>query len=273
MLDQITPVVLCYNEAPNIRRCLERLTWAQRVMVIDSGSTDETAQIVASFSNAQLTVRPFDDHTRQWNHGVNLTPTDWVLSLDADYILNDVFVAEVAALTPEPGLAAYFASFQYCMNGRSLRGSLYPPRAVLFRKSQCHYVPDGHTQFLKVSGPSRHLKGIIDHDDRKPLSRWLASQIKYSELEAEHLLTAPAAALSRIDRLRARAWIMPFLAPWYCMINKRLWRDGWTGWHYTLQRWLAECMVALAVVDRRLLSADRKKSADSVYVHSQKSHE
>ena len=253
MVDQITPVVLCYNEASNIRRCLERLTWARRIVVLDSGSTDETAQIVATFSNAELTVRPFDDHTHQWNHAVNLTATDWVLSLDADYILNDVFMAEVAALKPAPELAAYFAPFQFCMNGRPLRGSLYPPRAVLFRKSQCCYIPDGHTQLLQISGPAQHLKSTIDHDDRKPLSRWLASQIKYSELEAEHLLTAPAAALSRIDRLRAQAWIMPFLAPWYCMIVKRLWRDGLAGWQYTLQRWLAECMIALAVVDHRLL--------------------
>ena len=75
--------------------------------------------------------------------------------------------------------------------------------------------------------------------------------MKYAEREAEHLLTAPANELSRIDRLRACGWLMPFLAPVYCLVVKGLWRDGLAGWHYTLQRWLAECVIALAVIDRR----------------------
>ncbi|MDB6140170.1 MAG: glycosyl transferase [Verrucomicrobiaceae bacterium] len=258
-IDQITPVVLSYNEAPNIRRCLEQLTWAKTVVVIDSGSTDSTAQIVAAFPNAILALRPFDNHTNQWNYGTGLAGTGWVLSLDADYILNEAFVAELRALSPAAEESACFASFRYCIGGKPLTGSLYPPRAVLFRKERCHYIPDGHTQLLQIRGPTLNLQNKIDHDDRKPLSRWLASQIKYSELEAGHLLTAPAAALGRIDRWRARAWIMPFLAPWYCILWKGLWRNGLAGWHYTLQRWLAECMIALAVADRRLLKQDEGK--------------
>ena len=103
---------------------------------------------------------------------------------------------------------------------------------------------------------------MIDHDDRKPLSRWFASQIKYSEQEAEFLATSAASQLSRIDKLRAKAWIMPVLAPFYCLVVKGLWRDGWAGWHYTMQRWVAECMIALALVDRRFAKAGKPGQPD-----------
>ena len=252
MQEDITPVVLTYNEAPNIARCLEKLGWAKRVVIIDSGSNDATAQIVAGFPNAELFVRAFDNHTAQWNYGVEQVTTPWVLSLDADYILTEAFNAELRDLRPPEAVDAYFGSFRYCIGGKPLRGSLYPPRALLFRKGRCTYIPDGHTQTLRISGPTGQLAAVINHDDRKPLTRWLSSQIKYAELEAAHLLSAPAAELSRIDKLRAMGWIMPFLAPVFCMVRKGLWRDGLAGWHYTMQRWLAECMIALAVIDLRL---------------------
>jgi glycosyltransferase involved in cell wall biosynthesis len=61
MIDRITPLVITYNEASNIARTLGRLTWARRIVVIDSGSTDETLDIIRSFPQAQVIHRNFDD--------------------------------------------------------------------------------------------------------------------------------------------------------------------------------------------------------------------
>ncbi|MFM6156121.1 MAG: glycosyltransferase, partial [Sphaerospermopsis kisseleviana] len=54
MLEQITPLILTYNEAPNIDRTLEKLTWAQTIIVIDSYSTDQTLEIISTYP--QITV-------------------------------------------------------------------------------------------------------------------------------------------------------------------------------------------------------------------------
>ena len=58
MLADITPVILTYNESANIGRSLERLTWAREVVVVDSGSTDDTLAIVARFANARVLEAP-----------------------------------------------------------------------------------------------------------------------------------------------------------------------------------------------------------------------
>lgn len=249
MMDEITPLVLTYNEAPNIERCLERLRWAGRVVVLDSVSSDETAALVRRFPNAELHERKFDNHTAQWNAGVDLVQTPWVLALDADYVLWAGFEDELAGL--DGSAEAYEAGFRYLIFGQALRASLYPPRAVLFNKGRCRYVQDGHTQLLQIQGVTRSLKTRIDHDDRKPLTRWISSQDKYALLEAEKLSAADPAKLRLQDKLRLTCWAaVPASLIFTLLVKGTLW-DGWRGWYYALQRLLAEMLLALRLIERR----------------------
>ena len=246
----ITPVILTFNEAPNLARCLDRVTWARQVVVLDSGSTDETREIASRYPNVQLLTRPFDSFASQWNAGTALVDTPWVLALDADYILPPDFMERLPS-APAEDVDAYSVRFQYCIFGQPLRGSLYPPRDVLFRRDRCHHETDGHTQRLRVPGKRGELEVIVDHDDRKSLSRWFQSQIGYTTLEAEKLLTATG-SLPLIDRLRRGAVFAPPAVFFYTLFVKGTILDGWRGWFYTLQRTTAEIMLAVAILDRRI---------------------
>ncbi len=254
MLAQITPVILTYNEASNIGRVLAKLTWARDIVVVDSHSTDETATLVASMPTARLFLRTFDSHAMQWTYALTETgiSTEWMLALDADYVLTDELIAEMAALDPEAGTGGYRVRFDYCVAGKPLRGSLYPPSIVLFRRAMARYVEDGHTQRVVIDGKVAQLAGKIRHDDRKSLARWLSSQHKYARLEADYLLTAPRAGLGRADRVRLMGWPAPILVFLYTLIVKRCALDGWAGWLYVLQRTVAEAMIALELAERRL---------------------
>ena len=77
MLDQITPLVLTFNEEANIGRTLARLTWAPRVVVVDSHSTDRTLEIVRGFPNVEVVQRAFDTFASQWNFGLKSVRTAW----------------------------------------------------------------------------------------------------------------------------------------------------------------------------------------------------
>ena len=159
------------------------------------------------------------------------------------------------------GAGSYRASFVYRIHGRPLRGSLYPPRIVLFRVKNAHYVNDGHGHRVVVSGEVRALSGVIYHDDRKSLSRWLASQQNYARLEADYLLKADIGALSVSDRLRRMAWPAPILVFFYVFVVKGCLFNGWPGWFYTLQRVLAECMIALELINRRFRQGPSDESS------------
>jgi glycosyltransferase involved in cell wall biosynthesis len=261
MLSTITPLILTFNEAPNLERALRTLQWARSVVIVDSFSTDGTENIARSFENTRFVQRKFDNHAAQWNFGLDQVTTEWVLSLDADYVVTDELRVEIGGLRPEPTVTAYQARFRYCIFGRTLRGSLYPPRVVLFRKSECHYVQSGHTQTLTINGESSLLRGYVLHDDRKPLGRWLDSQRKYASLEAEALLRHSQGAQSVASRLRQWIWPAAPAALVYTLFVKRCLFDGWPGVFYALQRTYFEVLLSLELLDRRLHTISEKQTS------------
>ncbi len=251
MLFEPTALVLTYNEAPNLRRTLEKLTWLREIVVLDSHSTDETEAIAKSFANVRFLQRTFDNHTSQWNFGVEQCATPWVLALDADYVLSDELVHELQALAPAAETVACFARFKFCVHGHYLRASLYPPRAVLFRRDRCCYESDGHTQLLKISGPTAQLAGVILHDDRKPLARWLWAQSRYTDLEVEKLTTAKPGELRFQDRLRKLTFIAPPLVLLYTLLVRGVILDGRPGLYYAFQRVVAELILSLKLLEAK----------------------
>lgn len=254
MFDQITPLILTWNEEANIGRVLDKLRWAREVVVLDSGSTDGTRAICDTFPNARFVVRPFDNHAAQWNYGLKEAgiASEWVLALDADYVLTDELVEELRLLSPAQGLSAYRLRFRYCVNGRPLSGSLYPPVAALYRRDRAHYVQEGHTQRAVVDGAVDELGSYVFHDDRKPLGRWLAAQDRYAQLECDLLAGRKWAELRWQDRLRKLMFITPWLVPLYCLTVGKGFMDGWPGLYYAMQRGVAEAVLSLKLMEKKL---------------------
>lgn len=252
-LAAITPVVLTFNEAPNIERTLERLTWARRVVIVDSGSTDDTVALARRFPNADVVYRKFDSHAAQWSHGLEGTgiDTEWVLALDADYVLSEALVAELARLAPPPSVAGYACDFAYCIDGAPLRGSLYPSVTVLFRRQHARYRQDGHTQRVVIDGEVARLSGKIFHDDRKPLARWLSSQASYAAQEAEKILGSGWRELSWADRVRLVPGLAPLAVALYAGVVRGSLLDGKPGLAYIGQRAIAESLLMLELLQRR----------------------
>ena len=247
----LTVMIITFNEAANLRRTLSQLTWARRIVLIDSGSDDDTLKIAAGYSQVDVFHRPFDSFAAQCNFGLAQIRSRWVLSLDADYVLSEALVRELAELQDD-GSCGFRARFIYCIHGRKLRGTLYPPRLVLYRRESAHYVDCGHGHKVVVPGALGNLKGVIYHDDRKPLARWMGSQIRYARHEAEYLTTAPKTQLSLSDRIRRTGIIAPLLILPYVLLRKGCILDGLNGWRYGLERLFAEVAIALALLERRL---------------------
>jgi glycosyltransferase involved in cell wall biosynthesis len=260
MLSQITPVILTYNEAANIERSLRQLIWASDIVLVDGGSTDETVQLARQFPQVRIFEREFDTHQQQWTYGLKNTgiKSPWVLALDADYLLTDELIQELRDLQPSSNVGGYAASFVYCCHGKRLRSGVYPPVTVLYRCEDATYEQDGHTQRVRVRGQVRRLSSTILHDDRKSLGRWLNSQSRYGELDAEKLLTAESSSLSPVDRMRQWVIVAPSVMMFYCLFVRGGILDGWSGLHYALERTVAEMILSLNLIRFRLLRQEQK---------------
>ncbi len=294
MLDHITPVVLTYNEGPNIARTLSHLGWARNVVVVDSGSTDDTIAILARFSNVRIFDRRFDTPANQWRYAVTDTgiATPWIFRLDADYQLSDELVQELRQLDPEAPVSAYRIAFDYAIFSRKLRSSLYPPNTILLRQGRFKVWDNGHTESWAVEGPIRMLHARVTHDDWKGTDFWMNAQGRYMRRELEKLehfqekwepvfrpkmrstqeARAPsdsnktegalASRRSRLrDWLRLRPPLMPFAVFLYCLFGKGLILNGRAGLFYALQRMVAEAALSLMVLEARL-----RASVESAHV-------
>ena len=109
MLHDITPMILAFNEEANIGRTLAKLTWARRILIIDSGSTDRTLEIIAQHPQAVVIRRDFDSAAAQCNFGLSQIDSEWVLSLDADYVLSDGLISEIERLQPTDNIHGFWA--------------------------------------------------------------------------------------------------------------------------------------------------------------------
>lgn len=247
-LNSITPLILTYNEIANIERTITPLGWARRIVVVDSFSDDGTVELLKRDSRVDVYQREFDTFAAQCNFGLEQITTDWVLSLDADYVCSKELIREIENLPDDPAEVGFRVRFRYCVNGRPLRSSLYPPRTILYRRSLARYERDGHAHRVAVGGAQGRLGAFVYHDDRKPLEAWLAAQARYVANEVQKLRTTPVERLSFADRVRLRRWVAPLVMPFYCLLGKALLLDGRAGLEYTLQRTYAELLLSLKLV-------------------------
>ena len=251
-MNDLTALILTSNEEANVGRTLEALRWVARVVIIDSHSTDRTVEIARTFSNVQIRERRFDTFAKQCNFGLTHITTEWVLSLDADYVLTPELQEELKRLKPPQGVRGYSMAFDYCVFGRPVRNSILPSRTVLYRRTGARYRNEGHGHRIAIDGKVEGLRGHIWHDDRKPLSRWIQSQDRYAEIEAAYLLKTPDDKLNRPDKIRKWIFVAPLIMPMYLLLVRRLILDGRSGWYYVFQRTIAEMLLSLRLLEQKL---------------------
>lgn len=260
MLEQITPILITYNEQPNIERTLTKLSWAKDIVIVDSFSTDDTINIIQQFKQVRLFQRTFDSHSNQWNYALKNTEikTEWVLALDADYVLTNEIIEELQTLKPNQEVNGYSAPFKFSVFGKTLRGSLYPPVTVLYRHTQAHYRQDGHAERVVIPGMVSSLKASILHDDRKPLSRWISDQSWKAKKEKDLLINAKWLELNWQDRVRKMRIFAPGIILFYCLFIKGGIFDGRAGWFYAFQRMLAEMLLSLYLLQKDIGSSQEE---------------
>jgi glycosyltransferase involved in cell wall biosynthesis len=252
MLDQVTPVILTYNESANIARTLDSVGWASSVVVLDSGSKDETREIAGRYPNVKWFERTFDSHQAQWEHAVRNTDiqTEYVLALDADMEVTPAFLAELQETFLPGDFAGGEVPFVYSYYGTPLVGSLYPNQIRVFRPELVTITQVDHTQHFAVNGRVHKFRNRIIHDDRKPLERWVASQLSYQVLN-DNAVVEEGRESSLKYALR-RAGVMPPLVALIAYLRSGGPFGGAASARYAYERMVCESLLAIRLMNRRL---------------------
>lgn len=161
----LTIVILTKNEALNIVECVENAKQVtDDVLVIDSGSTDDTVQL-AKTAGARVVYRAWDDDfAAQRNFAIENSDAEWILYLDADERLNDELVESVKKALQENKDECYEFKRLNCALGYPFKHGVYGPDSVvrMFKRTKFKYVNKVH-EHAECVDPCRKLKGVIEH--------------------------------------------------------------------------------------------------------------
>jgi glycosyltransferase involved in cell wall biosynthesis len=166
---KISATIIAFNEATNIGDACKSLTWADEIVVVDSGSTDQTRQI-AEACGARVITREWPGFALQKQFAVDQAAHDWIFSLDADERVSDELKESIAKLQREPenSLAdGYRIPRRSYYQGRWIKGGGWYPdyQLRLFRKSRGGWEPRHIHESVKLDSGSRveKLSGDILH--------------------------------------------------------------------------------------------------------------
>lgn len=187
----ITVVIITKNAAPWLPACLDSIRFADEIMVVDSGSTDDTVTIAHRFG-ARVMVQTWLGYGPQKHFAVTQALHDWVLCLDADERVTDALQASIRAELAAPAFNAYEMPRRNRFLGRWLgHGEGYPDWCLrLFDRRHARWSDDAVHEKVITNQPVGRLRGDLLHESQVTIADYLAKQNQYTTLQAERLHAA-----------------------------------------------------------------------------------
>jgi glycosyltransferase involved in cell wall biosynthesis len=236
-----------------LQRCLDSVAWSDDVVVVDSGSSDDTVEI-ARASGARTVVRAFDTFAGQRNFAMEAGDLrhPWTLHLDADEVVGDELRDEIRAIAanPSPAFPVHRVPSRLMFMGEWLRhAGMYPAYQVRFgRTDSLRFVDYGHGQ-REVQGPELvgTCSAALEHYNfSKGINDWFARHLQYARREAQQALKEagdavplrhlwgqdPTLRRRTAKQLAYRMPMRPLLRFLYIYVIKRGFLDGTAGFRY-----------------------------------------
>ncbi len=272
----LSAIVLTLDEATNIAACLAALERVEDVVLVDSGSTDDTVALaVEARSDVRIFTHPFADFGAQRNWALDhVAPRHpWVLFVDADEFCTPELLDEIADFIADPGtmVGAFIAGRNYFL-GRWLKYStMYPSYQLrLLRLGAVRFRKEGHGQAEVTEGTLHYLRNGWRHEGfSQGVFHWIARHNRYSSAETElieRLRSEPlvwSELLSRDPIVRRRAGkrlgaklpLRPLTRFLYTYFFRRGFLDGIPGLMYCLLRVAHDIHIVVKLREARYLAS------------------
>jgi glycosyltransferase involved in cell wall biosynthesis len=184
----VTATIITFNEAANIRSALESLSWADEIVVVDSQSTDGTADIARQFTD-KVIVRPWPGYTAQKNFAAGEARHDWIFSLDADERVTPALSGEIAGVLREPRASGYRVPRVTFHLGRWIRSTDWYPdyQLRLYDRRRARWAGKYVHESVQADGPVSDLRGELLHYAYRDLAHHFQTMDRYTTLAARQM--------------------------------------------------------------------------------------
>jgi glycosyltransferase involved in cell wall biosynthesis len=186
MSNALSIVILTYNSEKYLQKVLNSCVFANEVLIIDSGSTDNTLQLAQNFKNVKIIHQPWLGFGKQKQRGVTLTKNDWVFVLDSDELITEELHQEITSL--DFTCKAYFVPRLNYFFGKPIkRCGLYPDYTIrLFDKNFAAFSQDEVHEKVLTKEKVGTIKNHMLHFAYENIEEFIAKQNRYSSLNKKN---------------------------------------------------------------------------------------
>lgn len=188
-MPKLSVTVITLNEAANLAAALESVRWADELVVVDSGSTDDTVAIARRYTDRVITTG-WPGYVAQKNFAATHASHDWILSLDADERVSDTLAAEIrAVLAHDPAPAGYRMPRVTFHLGRWIRGTdWYPDHQLrLYDRRRARWTGRLVHESVSADGEVGQLRAELQHYAYRDIAHHLRTMDRYTTLAAQQM--------------------------------------------------------------------------------------
>jgi len=190
MNNTISAIIITHNEADRLERCLKGLSWCDEIVIVDSGSTDETVAVAEKYTN-RVFIEDWKGFGAQKQSALSKAAGEWVLSVDADEVISSALSEEIlCSIKKEKNVDGFLIPRKNLYVEKWLRfGGQYPDYVLrLFRKKAGKFTESIVHERVIVEGKTKKLKTPIIHYAFENLTDRIEKLNNYSSLSARQML-------------------------------------------------------------------------------------
>jgi glycosyltransferase involved in cell wall biosynthesis len=190
MNNTISAIIITHNEADQMERCLRGLSWCDEIVIVDSGSTDETVAIAKKYTN-RVFIEDWKGFGAQKQSALSKASGEWIFTIDADEVISSALSEEVLySIKKERNANGFLIPRKNLYGEKWLRfGGQYPDYVLrLFRKKAGRFTESIVHERVIVEGETKKLKTPIIHYAFKDLTTRIEKLNSYSSLSARQML-------------------------------------------------------------------------------------
>lgn len=186
---KLSALIITYNEIGYIEKCIESISFADEIIVVDSYSTDGTYEFLLDQPKVKVIQNPFANFTAQKSYALEKASNDWVLFVDADEVVTKNLEYEILDTINDPkSCEAYwfYRTFMFQNKRLNFSGWQTDKNHRLFRKSKVKYTDAKLVhETLEVNGSSCILKEKLTHYCYKNYEDYKSKMLHYGRLKAK----------------------------------------------------------------------------------------
>ncbi len=182
-MERLSVTIIAANEADRIGAAIRSVLWADEVLVVDSGSTDETVRVARSLG-ARVIETDWPGYRDQKNRAAEWAANDWVLGLDADEVVPETLALEIQEILREPDAEGFeVARLGHWMGSAVHYGVWRPDRSVrLFNRARGRWSGGLVHERVEVSGRVGRCRSDLHHFPYRNLTEHLETLQEYASL-------------------------------------------------------------------------------------------